>query len=322
MPKKHADTAAAFRERFRQASNYAVSDPHPIDVLKGRAREYVQDIQIHLIDPNPNQPRKVFRRLESLAQNIKVKGVVQPILVIRKGERYELQAGERRWRASQMAGLAVVPAIIKDTTSPDPFIGLIENLYREDLSPVEESLAIKRLMAEDGGLTQQGIATILDTSQPYISQALAIAAFAEKSGDITEFIQRTDREGRPLSREALKEAATMPSYEEGMAFLDHICKNGSTVKQIRAAKAQSKGAKLFAAHDVPLTASQFIRKLSAVKKVGEIISANVDRNSFLAKKESVSREIEETKRALKESLARLEEIEQQLLQDPSSGAVH
>lgn len=322
MPKKHADTAAAFRERFLQASNSAVPNPHSIDVLTGRAREYVQFIQIHLIDPNPNQPRKVFRGLEPLANNIKVKGVVQPILVSRNGERYRLLAGERRWRAAQMAGLAVIPAIIKDTSSLDPFIGLIENLYREDLSPVEESLAIKRLMTEDGRLTQQEMAVILGNSQPYISQALAIAAFAEKYGDITELIQRTDREDRPLSREALKEAATMPSHKEGMAFLDRICENGSTVKQIRAAKAQSKGARLSAAHDSLLTASQFIRKLSAVKKVGEVFSTNVDRNSFLAKKDSVSREIEATKKALKESLARLEEIEQQLLQDPSSGAVN
>src|SRR5712691_7285779 len=102
-----------------------------------RALEDTAEIEVDLIEPSPMQPRSRFdkERLEELAQSIKANGVVQPILVRRRGLRYEVIAGERRWRASQLAGMTRIPALVRDV--PDEKLlelALIENIQREDLN--------------------------------------------------------------------------------------------------------------------------------------------------------------------------------------------
>jgi len=114
------------------------------------------EIDIDLIDPSPMQPRSRFdeTRLNELAQSINANGVVQPLLVRRRGMRFELIAGERRWRAAQLAGLARIPAVVRDV--PDDKLlelALIENIQREDLNAIEEAQAYKKLI-ETIGLTQ------------------------------------------------------------------------------------------------------------------------------------------------------------------------
>src|SRR4051812_39185954 len=102
------------------------------------------EIPIDLIDPGPMQPRTLFdpSALASLAESIKNHGVVQPIVVRRNGRRYELIAGERRWRAAGLAGLTSVPAVVRDVPDKDLLeIALIENIQREDLNPIEEAQA-------------------------------------------------------------------------------------------------------------------------------------------------------------------------------------
>ncbi len=118
----------------------------PADTDHGVAR-----LPIGSIDPNPLQPRRVFQneRLEELAQSIRANGIIQPLVVRKHGERYQLVAGERRWRASKLAGFTEVPAIIQDF--PDDRlleITLIENIQREDLNPIETALAFDRLARE------------------------------------------------------------------------------------------------------------------------------------------------------------------------------
>ena len=109
------------------------------------------DLPIDLIDPNPLQPRRIFHsdRLEELAQSIRSNGIIQPLVVRQRGSRFELVAGERRWRAARLAGLERVPALVQDI--PDDRlleITLIENIQREDLNPIEAGLAFERLSRE------------------------------------------------------------------------------------------------------------------------------------------------------------------------------
>jgi ParB family chromosome partitioning protein len=118
------------------------------------------DVDIDLIRPNKFQPRTAIddERLEDLARSIRANGVIQPILVRRAGDRYELIAGERRWRASQRAGLLKIPVVVRDIPEDKLLaVALIENIQREDLNPIEEAHAYRRL-SDDFHLTQEQIA--------------------------------------------------------------------------------------------------------------------------------------------------------------------
>jgi ParB family transcriptional regulator, chromosome partitioning protein len=108
-------------------------------------------VPVDAIDPNPLQPRRLFHaeRMEELAQSIRTNGIIQPLVVRRSGDRYQLVAGERRWRAAKLAGVAHVPVVIRDI--PDEHlleITLVENIQREDLNPIETALAFDRMMKE------------------------------------------------------------------------------------------------------------------------------------------------------------------------------
>jgi len=123
--------------------------PSPAD----SAAHQIAEIPIDAIDPNPVQPRTVFQpeRLQELAQSIKSNGVLQPLLVRRNGERFELIAGERRWRAARQAELSRVPAVIQDVSSDRVLeMSLIENIQREDLNPIEVAQAFDRLTRQHG----------------------------------------------------------------------------------------------------------------------------------------------------------------------------
>ena len=136
----------------------------------------VRDIPIDEIDPNADQPRREFDKdaLEQLAQSISEAGVLSPILVVEEGMRYRIVAGERRYRASRLAGLATVPCIVRSmTTAQQMEAALIENLQREDLNPIEEASAIRSLMQECG-YTQEQAAKRLGKSRPAIANALRL----------------------------------------------------------------------------------------------------------------------------------------------------
>ena len=156
------------------------------DDTKGEA---VTQIESKLIDTNPNQPRKHFDEdsLNELAVSIKNYGVIQPILVCPKeGGRYELIAGERRLRASKMAGLSFIPAIVKRFTESEMAeIALIENLQREDLNPIEEARAYRSLM-EKYGFTQEELADKLGKSRPVIANSLRLLSLNPVVVDMVE----------------------------------------------------------------------------------------------------------------------------------------
>jgi ParB family chromosome partitioning protein len=134
------------------------------------------EVEIDLIDAGSMQPRTYFDpvSLAGLADSIKTHGVVQPLLVRRRGERYELIAGERRWRAAKMAGLSRVPIVVKEVPDHDLLeIALIENIQREDLNPIEEAQAYRNLI-DTVGLTQDALATRLGRDRSYITNYLRL----------------------------------------------------------------------------------------------------------------------------------------------------
>ena len=144
--------------------------------------ENVQKLKIIDIEPNRNQPRRTFEEeaLEELAQSIKEYGLLQPIIVSKKDNYYEIIAGERRWRACKKAGLTEIPAIIREYDEKrNKEIALIENIQREDLNPIEKAMGIKSLM-EDYGLTQQEVANILGKARSSIANSVRILNFDER----------------------------------------------------------------------------------------------------------------------------------------------
>jgi len=146
----------------------------------------VKEIAIGDIDPNEGQPRRTFTEdnLNQLAQSIREAGVLQPILVVETGSRYRIVAGERRWRAARLAGLATVPCIIKEMDRRQQMeAALIENLQREDLNPMEEAAAIKALM-QQCGYTQEAAAKRLGKSRPAIANVLRLLNLPQEVTDM------------------------------------------------------------------------------------------------------------------------------------------
>ena len=133
-------------------------------------------VRLSDIEPNPRQPRQDFdaASLEELAQSIRENGVITPITLRRTGDTYQIIAGERRWRASRMAGLHEIPAIVLDVDEQTGYaLALIENLQREDLNPMEEAEGYRRL-TQELGLTQEQAAQRVGVSRPAVANALRL----------------------------------------------------------------------------------------------------------------------------------------------------
>ncbi|PJI38489.1 ParB/RepB/Spo0J family partition protein [Ferrovibrio sp.] len=169
----------------------------------------VREIPIEQLKPNPYQPRKVFNKeaLEELAQSIKSKGVLQPLLVRRAkdGQGYEIIAGERRWRAAQLAKIHAVPVVIKEITDRDAVeIGLIENLQREDLNAVEEAGAFLQL-SEEFGYSQDQIAQVIGKSRSHVTNILRLLQLPKPVIALVITGKLTAGQARPLIGHPLAE---------------------------------------------------------------------------------------------------------------------
>ncbi len=158
------------------------STPAVEEEEENKSGEIVKNIKLIEIEPNKEQARKIFdeESIDELANSIKEYGVIQPIIVTKKGNYYEIVAGERRWRASKRAGLTEIPAIIRDDDERrNKEISLIENIQREDLNPIEKARGIKVLM-EEYELTQQKVADILGKSRSSIANTVRILNLDER----------------------------------------------------------------------------------------------------------------------------------------------
>ena len=156
--------------------------------LKVDHNAHVKEIALNSIKPNPYQPRKSFdqERLEDLAESIKLHGILQPIVLRKTISGYNIVVGERRFRASKLAGSTTIPAIVKVLSDEDMMeLSVIENLQREDLNAIEEAESYRKLM-DELALTQQEVAQRLSKSRPYIANMLRLLQLPK---DITQMVK-------------------------------------------------------------------------------------------------------------------------------------
>jgi ParB family chromosome partitioning protein len=185
-----------------------------------------QQVDIDLIDPNPYQPRTRFREeaLDELARSITRSGIIQPLVVRPLGKRFQLIAGERRWRAAQRAGLGKVPAILKDV--PDELaleLTLVENIQREDLNAIEQARAFERLMTEFG-LTQEAVAERTGKDRTTVANAVRLLKLEPMLQEMIEENRISAGHGRALL--AILDSATRVKLAQRAA------RGGLTVRQI------------------------------------------------------------------------------------------
>ena len=195
----------------------------PNDVSNQNLRRS-DEIPIEFLHPNKNQPRKLFdeEKIDELSQSIKQKGLILPILVKKIDENnYQIIAGERRWRASQKAGLHDVPVIIKNLDDKEILeIALIENMQREDLNPIEEAEGIARLQ-DEFKYTQEELSNILGKSRPQISNTIRLLKLPQK---VKEFVQN-----KTLSA---GHARALVGLEDSYAIAQVAIKKNMNVRQL------------------------------------------------------------------------------------------
>ena len=195
------------------------------DGIPENKRNSVVDLKINDISPNNGQPRKNFNddSLNELAASIEENGVIQPILVQRKGEGYMIIAGERRWRAARIAGLSVIPAIVRELSDREVMEqALIENIQREDLNPIEEASAMQNLL-KNHKLTQEQLAKKLGKPRATIANTLRILNLDES---LQEFVSRGD-----LSEGHAKVILGLKEKEDQRKVADVIMARDMSVRQ-------------------------------------------------------------------------------------------
>ena len=191
-----------------------------------------KQVEIGLIDRNPDQPRKIFddEALSELASSIKQHGVIQPIIVKEVDGRYVIIAGERRWRASRLAGLKTIPCVIKDYTEQEiSEIAIIENLQREDLNPIESAKAIKNLINQYN-LTQDEVADKIGKSRPAVANTIRLLSLPEQIITLVEQNKLTAGHARALlaiENTAKQKEIAIAIIEKGLTVRDveNIIKN-------------------------------------------------------------------------------------------------
>jgi len=185
-----------------------------------------QQVDIDLIEPSPFQPRTRFREeaLDELARSIQASGIIQPLVVRPIGSRYQLIAGERRWRAAQRASLAKVPVIVRQVSDDLALeMTLVENIQREDLNAIEAARAFERLM-EEARLTQEAVAERTGKDRATIANSIRLLKLEQKIQDWIEEGKLTAGHGRAL--------LAVPDSQLRMRYAQRAARGGLTVRQI------------------------------------------------------------------------------------------
>ena len=189
------------------------------------SEELVQNIKLIEIEPNKDQARKIFKdeSIEELSESIKKYGVIQPIIVTKKDNYYQIIAGERRWRASKKAGITEIPAIVrKDNEKENKEISLIENIQREDLNPIDKARGIKTLM-DEYSLTQQEVAEVLGKARSSIANSVRLLNLDERVIDFAI-------EGK-LTEGHCKNLLSIDDNEKQYQMALNIINQGNTVSE-------------------------------------------------------------------------------------------
>lgn len=218
------------------------------------------EVPIKDIKPNPNQPRTHFDEslLDELCESIKAHGVLQPLLVRKKGKKYEIIAGERRYQASLRAGLEKLPVIIRDVDDQEMLeLALIENLQRSDLNPIEEARGYKQLI-DANGLTQEALAKAVSKSRSAITNSLRLL-------DLPGVVQQYVFDGKLTAGHA-RAILAVPDEEQRIKLADKVVNEGLSVR------ATENLAPLFSVGEVPrsprkVTPQSFKRAARALRDV-------------------------------------------------------
>ena len=182
------------------------------------------EVDLDRVIPNPRQPRTSIKQaeLEELAESIREHGILQPLLVAKSGADYMLVAGERRWRAARLAGLRTVPVLVKDTTPQQLLeMALVENIQREDLSPLEEAAAFSQLV-EEHGLTQEEVARRVGKSRSAVANTLRLLHLLPEAKEALEQGLITEGHARTL--------LSLPTPEQQRALLSSMLSGNLTVR--------------------------------------------------------------------------------------------
>ena len=195
-------------------------------ILTETPREEIEMVKINELRSNPYQPRKVFdeEALQELAASIKEHGVFQPIIIKKSIKGYEIIAGERRVKASKIAGLEEIPAIVRDFSDNEMMeIALLENLQRENLNAIEESMAYKKLL-ETRSLTQEDLAKRLGKSRSHITNMLGLLTLPEEVQTALSNKEITMGHARIISK--------LENKEQQIALTNRVKKEGLSVRQL------------------------------------------------------------------------------------------
>lgn len=200
--------------------------PVQAEVRTDALREGLIQVDIDLIDPSPYQPRTRFREeaLEELVRSIRTSGIIQPLVARRNGARFQLIAGERRWRAAQRAPISRVPVVIRDVNEESALeMTLVENLQREDLNPIEEASAFERLI-EEFRLTQEQVAERTGKDRATIANALRLRKLEKPIQELIEDGIVTAGHGRAL--------LAIQDPRERLALAKRAARGEITVRQL------------------------------------------------------------------------------------------
>lgn len=208
-------------ESLLMSTDVSVDDTMDDEKIDGLSRININDIK-----PNENQPRKTFdpEKIEDLANSIKEHGVIQPLVVRKVENGYEIVAGERRWRAAREAGLTEVPCVVRELTDEQNMLfAIIENMQREDLNPIEEAEGLQRMIT-NFGMTQSEISKSVGKSRPYITNSLRLLKLPEEIKDMMVDGSLTTGHGRAL--------ITIEDEKKAVEIAKKIVKDGLSVRKI------------------------------------------------------------------------------------------
>jgi ParB family transcriptional regulator, chromosome partitioning protein len=200
-------------------------DEHYVEALAASAGTPVgRVIPIDQLDPNPNQPRQVMGDLSELMASISEKGIIEPLVVRPRGERFQIVAGERRYQAAVQVGLRELPAVIRDVDETEMLeIALIENLQRKDLTPFEESEALQGL-AESCGYTHEDLARRLGKSRTSITESLSLNGMPEEVRNLCRLADIS-------SKSLLLQVVRQNTPEKMTALIERLASQGGITRQ-------------------------------------------------------------------------------------------
>ena len=222
IPNKQSDNQQA--GAAKSASDFSARTIGSEDSIRGD--KYVIEVDVNQIVPNPHQPRVQFddEKLQNLADSIKVHGIIQPLIVSKNGNLYELIAGERRFQASKLVGLKKVPVIIRDASELEKLeLAIIENVQRHDLNPIEEGKAYQKL-ADEFQMSQEEVAGKMGKSRSLVANKIRLIGLPIE-------IQKGLIEGKITEGHA-KAILAMPNPEKQRALYEMILKGNLTVRQV------------------------------------------------------------------------------------------